>query len=140
MRSGELGEDVPAYLAYRIGGANSIRGFAVEDLGAELFGKNQLLGTVEYRYLLRPIQPVRVFSWSLRLGLQAAVFADFGGAWSLGREFAWDRFKSGVGAVLRVLVPGSEMLRLDVGISEDGDAAVYVRGLSKFDAQRKRLR
>ena len=48
LQSGELGTDVPGYLNYFMGGANSIRGYGVTDLGEELSGKNQMLGTAEY--------------------------------------------------------------------------------------------
>ena len=37
MTSGEIGEDVPEYMQYSIGGANSVRGW---DLGSRI-GKNQ---------------------------------------------------------------------------------------------------
>ena len=56
LQSGTLGEEVPSYLNYFMGGANTIRGYGVADLGEELSGKNQLLGTVEYSLMLIPLR------------------------------------------------------------------------------------
>lgn len=139
-QSGVVGTDIPEYLQFRMGGANSIRGYDVNSLGQELFGKSQMIGTVEYRILLSPIREYRFIRWTVGLGFQLAAFWDTGVAWNEGNDFAWDRFRNGFGAGLRVLVPGVEMLRLDLGWTEDGVLRFTIRGASKFDAQRRRLR
>ena len=140
LQTGTAEEDVPVYLLYRLGGANSIRGYAVEDLGLRLFGKNQLLGTAEYSFTVLPLRRFDIWKFALRLGLEAAVFTDAGIAWSEDRELAMNRVKGGLGAGLRLLVPGNEMVRFDVGWSEEGGFHFHFASGTKPVAQRKRLR
>jgi outer membrane protein assembly factor BamA len=140
LQSGVVGKDLPAYLQYHMGGANSIRGYDVTTLGATLYGKNQLIGTAEYAFNLKPLGRVDIFRWSLRLGLDLALLADVGSAWSEPAQLGWRRTRAGVGAGFRLLVPGPEMLRFDVGWSPEGGFHFHFAGGSKPDAQRKRLR
>ncbi|HEY7516207.1 MAG TPA: BamA/TamA family outer membrane protein, partial [Vicinamibacteria bacterium] len=107
LQSGTVGVDTPQYLLYRLGGANSIRGYSIDDLGRRLFGKNQLLGTVEYSANVLRLQRWDFWKFALRMGLDFAVFADAGIAWSDSSELALDRARGGLGAGLRLLVPGS---------------------------------
>ena len=139
LQTGEVGTDVPVYLQYFIGGANSVRGQEV-DLGQTLFGKNQLITTVEYQVNLLPLRPYNFFKWSAALGLQLAVFTDTGVAWSASDELSAGRTKSGFGAGLRLLVPGVEMVRFDVGCNLQGDVHFHFGGGFKWEAQRLRLR
>jgi outer membrane protein assembly factor BamA len=39
VQSGRVGRDLPQYMDYHLGGANSLRGYTVDDLGHSLFGK-----------------------------------------------------------------------------------------------------
>jgi outer membrane protein assembly factor BamA len=139
MQSGKVGEDVPVYLQYFIGGANSVRGQDV-DLGKTLHGKNQLITTVEYQLNMLPLRPYAFFKWSAALGLQFVLFADTGVAWSASDEFSTDRAKSGYGAGLRLLVPGADELRFDVGLNRQGEVHFHFGSGFKWDAQRLRLR
>jgi outer membrane protein assembly factor BamA len=139
LQTGEVGADVPVYLQYFIGGANTVRGQDV-DLGKSLFGKNQLIATVEYQLGLLPLRPYNFFKWSAAMGLQLAVFADAGTAWSSSDELSVDRAKGGFGAGLRLLVPGVEMVRFDVGFNRQGDVYFHFGGGFKWEAQRLRLR
>jgi len=139
-QTGTVGENVPVYLDYRMGGANSIRGYNVEELGRRLYGKSQLLGTLEYSFVLLPMRALKVIKWSVRLGLEAALFADAGIAWSRPEDMTWRRARGGVGAGLRVLVPGSEMLRLDLGWSPEGGFHLHFAGSTKAARQRNRIR
>lgn len=139
LQTGEVGEDVPVYLQYFIGGANSVRGQDV-DLGKTLFGKNQLITTIEYQLSLLPLRPYNFFKWSAAMGLQVAVFADAGTAWSSSDELSMDRAKGGFGAGLRLLVPGVEMVRFDLGLNRQGDVYFHFGGGFKWEAQRLRLR
>jgi len=140
LQSGESGVDVPRYMRYHVGGSTSIRGYSVDDLAKRLSGKNQSLGTVEYRYTL--LEPKRwdVFKWSINLGLELAAFADVGLAWDTSDEFEFGRYRAGVGAGVRLLVPGSEQTRLDVGWSREGGFQFHFGSWSKLSAQRFRLR
>jgi outer membrane protein assembly factor BamA len=139
LQTGEVGTDVPAYLQYFIGGANSVRGQDV-DLGKSVFGKNQLITTVEYQLSLVPLKPYNFFKWSAAMGLQFAVFADAGTAWSSQDEFTMERAKGGFGAGLRLLAPGVEMVRFDVGFNRQGGVYFHFGGGFKWEAQRLRLR
>ncbi len=140
VQSGTVGEDLPVYLIYRMGGANSIRGYEIADLGRRLYGKNQLIGTAEYSFSLLPLRRWDIWMFALRLGLDFALFADAGIAWSESHELAFDRGRGGVGGGLRLLVPGSEMVRFDVGWSREGGFQFHFASGSKPAAQRLRLR
>ena len=140
LQSGTLGEDVPSYMNYYMGGANTIRGYGVTDLGEELSGKNQLLGTAEYSLTLIPLRRWDLWKISLRLGAEAAFFADAGIAWSESRDFAIRRTRGGLGGGLRLLVPGSEMVRFDVGWSPESGFHFHFANGTKPKAQRARLR
>jgi len=139
LQSGTYGEDVPAYMDYRIGGANSVRGHPVE-LGQELYGKNQMFGTAEYSLTLSPLRRWDVWKLSFRLGFDLAVFGDLGVVWSEPGELNARRTRGGVGVGLRILVPGTEMTRLDVGWSRAGGFQLHFAPWSKPTAQRGRLR
>jgi hypothetical protein len=68
------------------------------------------------------------------------LFTDTGVAWSESDEFSTDRAKSGFGAGLRLLVPGIDVLRFDMGFNLQGGAHFHFGGGFKWDAQRFRLR
>jgi outer membrane protein assembly factor BamA len=140
LQSGTVGEDLPGYFTYYLGGANSIRGYAIEALGPELNGKNQLLTTAEYNLRLLDIERRDFWKWSYSLGLQLALFGDLGLAWDDSHEFSWKRFRGGVGAGLRILVPGAEQVRLDVGWSADGGLHFHFASGNKPTGQRRRPR
>jgi outer membrane protein insertion porin family len=133
-------EDVPQYLLYRLGGANTIRGYDVEKLGRELFGRNQMIGTVEYSYALIPQRRFDIWKFSFRLGLEVAVFGDVGVAWNESRDLNARRTRAGLGSGLRVLIPGSQMFRMDVGWSPEGGFRFHFAGSTKPERQRDRIR
>jgi outer membrane protein assembly factor BamA len=139
LQSGALGVDVPVYLDYTMGGANTIRGYDVETLGKVLFGKNQFISTVEYRYSLVPLRSFKLIRWSFSLGIQGAAFVDVGTAWDTQEQLTGDRFRVGYGFGLRLIVPNNEMIRFDFGFSEAG-FQFHFATWSKFTAQRLRLR
>lgn len=141
LRTGTVGKDVPEYMQYRLGGANTIRGYDIDVLGRILFGKNQLIGTGEYQYNVLPLREYTFFRWSAAVGVQLAGFVDSGLAWSDSGEFKpWDRGHSGFGVGARLLIPGSEMVRFDVGFSGQGDVFFHFGSWFKWTAQRFRLR
>ena len=140
LQSGEVGVEIPSYLQYFLGGANSIRGYELEVLGKELFGKNQLLYTLEYRLVLKDLSPYKIINWTFSVGFELAAFGDIGVAWSRAQDLNMDRTRYGYGAGLRVLLPSVECLRFDVGVSQFGDV-VFIFGVnSVFDARAKRVR
>jgi outer membrane protein assembly factor BamA len=140
LQTGVLGEDVPSYMDFFVGGANTIRGYGVTDLGEAFSGKNQLLGTAEYSFTIVPLRRWDLWKISLRLGAEVAVFADAGIAWTESRDLAMRRARGGVGGGLRLLVPGSEMVRLDVGWSPEHGFHFHFANGTKPKAQRARLR
>jgi outer membrane protein insertion porin family len=140
LQSGMVGVDIPEYLQYRLGGANTIRGYDIEKLGRELFGRNQLIGTAEYSFTLIPQRRFDFWKFSFRLGLELALFGDVGVAWNESHELNASRTRAGLGSGLRLLIPGSEMLRLDVGWSPDGGFRFHFAGATKPERQRDRIR
>ncbi len=140
LQTGTVGVDIPEYMQFNLGGANTIRGYSAEGLGMKLFGKNQLILTVEQRFDIIDLTEVKLFNWSLSMGLQGALFLDSGIAWSTPEEFTWQREKTGVGLGLRILCPWVDRIRLDVGFNQEWESTFHLGFASKFDAQRSRTR
>src|SRR5262249_39273808 len=105
-----------------------------------LYGKNQLLGTIEYSVNILPLQRWDIWKFALRMGLDFAVFTDAGIAWSDSPEMTMKRARGGVGAGLRLLGPGSERVRFEVGWSADGGFHFHFASGTKPVAQRQRIR
>jgi outer membrane protein assembly factor BamA len=139
-QTGVVGSTIPQYMMYRLGGANTIRGYDVLDLGKRLFGRNQALVTVQYGVPVIPIREWKVWKWPISAGLSVAGFADFGTAWNAQSELSGGRIKSGFGLGLRFLVPAINVFRLDVAVSEEGNFAFHFGVWDKFTAQRLRIR
>lgn len=109
-------------------------------MGRRLYGKDQLIGTAEYSFNLLPLRRWDLWKFAVRLGLDYALFTAAGIAWSESNEFAINRARGGVGTGLRLLVPGSEMVRFDVGWSPEGGFHFHFASGSKPATQRLRLR
>lgn len=116
LQTGEVGQDIPSYLDFHIGGTNTIRGWGLDARS----GKNEFINTVGYRYNLVEPRSFKVFGTHLHLGLQLTAFGDFGNAWNENKEFKLDNFIDGYGFGVRLLVPFVEMIRLDFGWGEPG--------------------
>lgn len=108
LQSGAVGRDIPLFMTYGIGGANSVRGWQV---GARQ-GKDQWLNTAEYRFQLVKPRSMRFFHYNLYWGLQLAVYGDLGTAWSAPRDFSHN-FIGGVGYGVRLLLPYVGEVRFD---------------------------
>jgi outer membrane translocation and assembly module TamA len=115
MRSGTSGEDVPSYLDYALGGANSVRGW---DFNSRR-GKNQFITSLEYRWTVWPTRTLRVFGVNFYGGLALAVFGDAGKAWG-SPAHPDDRFIGGGGIGLRLFIPYVSLLRLDFALGDGG--------------------
>jgi outer membrane protein insertion porin family len=115
FQTGVVGEDVPVYRDYQIGGTNSVRGW---DSDARR-GNNQLLTTLEYRYELVPPKTFRIYKFRMYTGLQLAAFADLGTAWTEGIDFTGNMIAGG-GFGFRFLVPFVDMIRMDLGFGQSG--------------------
>ena len=136
LQSGEAFVDVPSYMRYHVGGANSLRGYSVED-SKLLSGKNQYLGTVEVRQTILEPRRYDILKWSFSFGLGVALIGDVGYAWD--DDFDWGGFKGGVGIGVRLLKPGG-MTRFDFAWSPEGGFQFHFGGGSKMARQRLRLR
>jgi len=139
--TGTVDESFPSYFMYRLGGSNSIRGYDIEKLGKELFGQNQFIFTTEYQYTFMPLREFEFFNrWTASGGMGVAVFADYGDAWNNDDGFDFNHGRFGAGVGLRLLVPGINVIRLDLAIGESGEVFFHLGMLDKYTAQRERLR
>ena len=137
FQTGELGTELPEYLQFALGGANSVRGWS---FGAHR-GRNQFIGTFEYAYVLQPIRAFSVVGLNLYAGLQVAGFGDLGLAWNDRSDLEASPVLDGYGFGLRVLVPFVDVIRLDVAWGEPGQGATAYFGVSlKATRQRQRVR
>jgi outer membrane protein insertion porin family len=136
LQSGTIGEDVPVYGDYSLGGENTIRGWP---FGSRR-GKNQFINTLEYRYAIVRPRGFKVFGFNFYAGLAAAVFGDLGAVWTEPGEFT-DRFIGGGGVGLRIVAPFVNLIRLDLSFGEPDGAAFFQLGMNeKFVTQRNRVR
>ncbi len=140
LQTGTVGESFPEYLQYRMGGANSIRGYKIDTLGRELYGTRQWIVTTEYRHAVVPLREFRLRQWSVSAGLDIAGFVDWGTAWSSTDEFGLDRAHTGGGIGLRFLLPAVLEIRTDVAIGSSGDIILHLGVGDKLNEQRARLR
>jgi len=140
LQSGVVGRDLPVYLQYHLGGANTIRGYDVDVLGKTLYGRDQLIGTVEYSYTVVPMRHFKLWKFTVPLGLQVCTFLDAGIAWTEPGDFALRRARAGGGVGLRLLNPFTDIVRLDVGWSPEGGLNFHFASGLKPVRQRDRLR
>jgi outer membrane protein insertion porin family len=136
LRSGVVGEDVPIYQQFSIGGANSVRGW---DLGSRI-GQNQFLNTIEYWHMLVPYKKYEVWFLKQALGLQGAAFFDAGTAWNTSDQFS-QHWIAGGGVGVRVLIPSNVMFRFDLAIGQPGlGFGINIGSQEKAAMQRERVR
>ena len=137
VQTGVVGETLPEYLQFALGGANSIRGWS---LGSRQ-GRNQFIGGFEYAFVALPVQYFRVQGMNLYGGLQVVAFADFGLAWDRRADFSLQSSITGYGVGLRLLVPFVDLLRLDLAWGQPGLGPVVCFGVNlKATRQRQRVR
>ena len=137
FQTGEVDVQLPGYLQFDLGGANSVRGWS---LGSRR-GRNQFIGTAEYTYVVLPVRPFTVKRLNLYAGLQVVGFADLGAAWSGDSDQEAESAIDGYGVGLRLLVPYVDVIRLDLGWGEPGQGATAYFGVSlKAARQRQRVR
>ena len=136
LTSGEIGEDIPIYMDFHIGGTNSVRGWP---LGSRV-GQNQWLNTAEYWFRLFDDRAFRFWFIKWRMGFQLALFGDVGTAWYDGPEFG-ENFIAGFGGGVRLTIPVVVLLRLDVAYARDEfGLKLAIGGSEKAIAQKQRVR
>lgn len=136
LTDGTAGEDIAVWQRYGLGGSNSIRGWS---LGSRT-GASELIGTIEYRYIIMPPRQFEYFGVSAPLGVQLALFGDVGTAWD-----EPDRFRGGwiggAGAGIRLIAPYIGLFRLDVAVGEeDAGVFIHISTREKPERQRERVR
>ena len=137
FQSGEVGVQLPAYLQFDLGGANTVRGWS---LGSRR-GRNQFIGTAEYTYVVQPVRAFTVKGLNLYAGVQVVGFADLGKAWSSDDTQESESAIDGYGVGLRLLVPFVDVIRLDLAWGEPDHGATAYFGVSlKAARQRQRVR
>lgn len=138
VRSGNVGETVAAWEQFGIGGTNTVRGW---DFAARQ-GKNQMLNTLEYRYmLLKPRGWELPWGIKYRGGLSLAAFSDYGIGWYEGPEFSTENFINGYGFGLRLLLPIVQVARIDLAWGEQGKTVfLHLGSFEKATMQRRRVR
>ena len=134
--SGKVGKDIAPWQVFGVGGTNSMRGW---EIGARK-GKNEFLNTLEYRQTLMNPRAYEILGYAVHLGIQIAPYVDFGSAWTSKRDFQ-SNFIAGFGLGLRLLVPFSGIIRLDLGFGQKGAGIMIHLGSSEKAAmQRNRIR
>lgn len=113
-QSGSPNATVPIYRKFWMGGANSVRGYALDEQG----GFNQALWTVEFRFLaMKPqIIPLYLFDWYVDLALQPVVGLDVGTTWDDGPGDA--PWLHGATIGLQLLVPYVQMVRFEAAVGD----------------------
>jgi len=135
MQTGAVGREIPIHQDFHIGGTNSLRGWDIDARN----GKNQFLNTIEWRYDLMKPRDFTVKGLNFYIGLQLAIFGDFGSAWSAGSEFTRN-FIAGGGFGLRLIVPYVNLIRFDFGFGQSGRPISHIGVLEKAVYQRRRVR
>ena len=137
FRTGTLGEAIPTYLSYQLGGANTIRGWSLDARR----GKSEMINSVEYLYSLMKPRPLSLKGLNLYLGIRLAAFTDFGIAWTDSRDFNSGNWIAGAGVGIRLLVPFIEVIRFDLACGQPGEGIHSHVGIAwKADRQRPRVR
>ncbi len=138
LRIGDIGSDIPLHQDFHIGGTNSVRGW---DISSERSGKNQWIGTAEYRITIMEPKVLSGLGLTADIGLQIALFGDLGIAWNTSDQFDTDNFIGGYGFGLRFLTPFVNMFRFDFGFGEPGESfRIHLGAFEKPVAQRFRVR
>jgi outer membrane protein insertion porin family len=138
LTTGRVKEDIAVWQQFGLGGTNSVRGW---DLGS-VTGKDQMINTLEYRYMLMPARSFTYFGITASLGLQVTVFGDLGWAWEgeSSNQFG-DSMLDGYGVGLRFLIPYVGVARLDFGVGQpSGGIKIHLGGFEKQVRQRERVR
>ena len=134
--SGTVGVEIPEWDDFHIGGTNTVRGWTFDARK----GKNQAIGSVEYRFLAIEPQLFQLAFLKMDVGMQLAAFWDAGTAWNTDKR-PDDNFITGAGVGVRLLIPAVDMLRFDFGIGEPSvSVTVHIGSNSKARAQRNRVR
>jgi outer membrane protein assembly factor BamA len=136
LTAGELGESIPYWNEFYVGGTNSVRGWS---LGSRQ-GQHQWLNTVEYWFQLMEQKRWKFWFAKWRMGMQIGAFFDFGTAWTDYRDLEGNMIGGG-GVGLRLTLPAITMFRMDFAYGEQGTGIrFFIGGSEKAIAQKQRVR
>lgn len=102
-----LGGTLPDSDKFRIGGAETLRGYSYGDPTLGLVGDNMLVFNAEFRFPI--VEKV-----------QGVVFTDWGTAWDQGQSLQLQDLKNSFGVGVRLDTPLG-LLRLDYGLGKDAE-------------------
>lgn len=102
-----LGGSLPEADKFRIGGADTLRGYSYGDSSLGLVGDNMLVMNAEFRFPI--VEKV-----------QGVVFTDWGTTWNQGQSFNMKDLKNSFGIGVRLDTPLG-LLRLDYGLGKDAE-------------------
>ncbi|MCQ2096481.1 MAG: BamA/TamA family outer membrane protein [Fibrobacter sp.] len=117
--------DVERYDYLYHGGANTFRGHEADSLS---LGKNELLLTLEERFVLRERKAASLWGINFFYGLQLVAGLDGSLLWDKGRP-GWDNYEGAVYGGLHLVIPALDRVRFEVGYSPDRKEPVFYFGL-----------
>ena len=98
-------DEIPFYMRPHIGGASTLRGFALD----RFYGRNLMMLSLEYRYGIHP-------------NFQVSIFHDAGQIFDRESELTWFNWHRNYGISLRLHSHYRTILRLEYGRSREGSA------------------
>ena len=129
--------DVKRYDYLYHGGANTFRGHEADSMS---LGRNELLLTLEERFVLRERKAASLWGINFFYGLQLVAGLDGSLLWDGGRP-GWDNYEGAVYGGLHLVIPALDRVRFEVGYSPDRNEPVFYFGLfDKSTSQRWRNR
>ncbi len=111
LREGSGTEPVPFYLYPRIGGSATLRGFPLD----RFYGRNMILATVEYRWLLHP-------------GIEAQIFYDSGQIFAHTDDLSFFDWQRNYGFGIRFRNATGTQFRLEMASSAEGFSVHIIFG------------
>ncbi len=122
LNSGQIGDaDRFAREYYRMGGANSVRGY--DELNPFAYGNKQVLASLEYRFLLDDAFQVLLF---VDAGYAPVFVNDLDHTQLENVDITTlSRYRVGKGVGTRITVPMLGAIRLDFGINDHGDSRLH---------------
>jgi outer membrane protein insertion porin family len=126
-----IGDELPPYEAFSLGGSSSVRGFSPGELGA---GRSFLQGTAEYRF---PIANLTVLEYNIPLG--GGIFVDYATDLGTGDDVEGEpaevRDKPGdglgVGVGLRAKTPIGAV-RVEFALNDEGGSTLSLNIGDRF--------
>ncbi len=135
-RLGELGRDLGLYDDFHVGGANTLRGYAV---GA-LRGKNEVLITAEGRVTVWPRTAFRIWKINGYFAVEGVLGLEAAGVWDEKTVLPTKQHPAGY-AGIHLLLAGVDRIRLELGSkSAKAEVKFDVGVWEKPQAQRFRTR